>query len=217
MNYAVLVSGRGSNLGAILEAVQDGSLKASVVCVISNNPDAYGLKIAEQHKVPAHAIASRGKSRIDHENEVLACLARYKVDFVVLAGYMRVLTPHFLQAFHDRERSIFRVINIHPSLLPAFPGASGYEDAFNYGVRISGVTVHLVDEEVDHGPILAQEAFARQDDDSIDTFKQRGLAVEHRLYPQVLARLATDGVQILPRPARKENCEQTTTTEAPVK
>ena len=210
MNYAVLVSGRGSNLGAILEAVQDGSLKANVVCVISNNPDALALKIAEEHGVPAHAIASRGKARVDHESEVLACLEKYNVDFVVLAGYMRVLTPHFLQAFYDRERSIFKVINIHPSLLPAFPGASGYEDAFNYGVRISGVTVHLVDEEVDHGPILAQEAFAREDGDTIDTFKQRGLQVEHRLYPQVLANIATHGVQILPRPDK-------TKTEAKVK
>lgn len=219
MNYAVLVSGRGSNLGAILEAVKDGSLPANVVCVISNNPDAFALQIAEQHAVPTHAIPSRGKSRIDHEDEVLACLAQYNVDFVVLAGYMRVLTPHFLKAFHDHAHSIFRVINIHPSLLPAFPGASGYEDAFNYGVRISGVTVHLVDEEVDNGPILAQEVFVRQDDDTIETFKQRGLAVEHRLYPQVLACLATNGIQILPRlkgPAGSST-NQSKQTEAPVK
>lgn len=212
MNYAVLVSGRGSNLRAILEAVKSGSLKANIVCCISNNPDALALQIATEHGVPAHAIASKGKSRTDHESEVLACLAQYEVDFVVLAGYMRVLTPHFLKAFYDSTRGIFKVINIHPSLLPAFPGASGYDDAFNYGVKVSGVTVHLVDEQVDHGPILAQETFVRRDDDTLETFKQRGLSLEHRLFPSVLNQVATEGVKILPSTRKGE-----IKTEAPVK
>lgn len=202
MNYAVLVSGRGSNLRAILEAVKDGSLKATIACVISNNPAAAALEIATEFGVPAHAIPSKGMARLDHENAVLACLAQYQVDFVVLAGYMRVLTPHFLRPFFDPQLGIFKVINIHPSLLPAFPGAAGYDDAYNYGVRLSGVTIHLVDEEVDHGPILAQETFLRQKDDTLETFKQRGLALEHRLYPAVLQKIATEGVSILPRPAK---------------
>jgi phosphoribosylglycinamide formyltransferase-1 len=212
MNYAVLVSGRGSNLKAILEGVKAGSLQANIVCCISNNPDALALQIATEHGVPAHAVVSRGKARTDHEIEVLNCLARYKVDYIVLAGYMRVLTPNFLKSFYDDNLNIYKVVNVHPSLLPAFPGASGYEDAFNYGVRLSGVTVHLVDEEVDHGPILAQETFMRYEDDTLETFKQRGLTLEHRLYPQILNEIATQGVKILPASRKGE-----TKTEAPVK
>lgn len=214
MNYAVLVSGRGSNLRAILEAVANGSLNANIVCIISNNADAPALQIGTEFGVPAHAVASRGKKRVEHETEVLACLSQYKIDFLVLAGYMRVLTPHFLKPFYDSEAGIYRVINIHPSILPAFPGAAGYDEAFNYGVRLSGVTVHLVDEQVDHGPILAQETFPRLAEDTLETFKQRGLAVEHRLYPQVLQQIALEGVKILPRPLTDKS---NVPTEAPVK
>ncbi|HEY9791086.1 MAG TPA: formyltransferase family protein, partial [Candidatus Obscuribacterales bacterium] len=114
-----------------------------------------------------------------------------------LAGYMRVLTPAFLQQFRHAD-GYFNVINIHPSLLPAFPGAHGYEDAFNYGVKISGVTIHLVDEHVDHGPILAQAAFERYDDDTLETFKARGLELEHKLYPAVLQEIARNGIKLLP-------------------
>ncbi len=196
ISIAILVSGRGSNMKAILDAVRAGELDAKVAVVLSNNPDAEALELAGRYDVPAVAIASKGKNRQQHEQEVLNCLAKYEVDFVVLAGYMRVLTPSFLQAFRH-SAGYFRVINIHPSLLPAFPGANAYEDAFNYGVKVSGSTVHLVDEQVDHGPILAQAAFTRLDSDTLESFKGRGLALEHSLYPKVLQQISQDGIELL--------------------
>jgi len=193
INIAILVSGRGSNLEAILRAIKDGDLQAKAQVVISNNPEALALHIARKYGVHAVAIASKGLSRQEHERLVLEELSQFDIDFVVLAGYMRILSPRFLQRFRD-ERGFFRVINIHPSLLPAFPGVSGYDDAFQAGVTVSGVTVHLADEKVDHGPILAQESFPRMENDTLDTFKARGLAVEHRIYPDVLAKIAGGGL-----------------------
>lgn len=181
---------------AILDAVRARELDAKVQLVFSNNADAGALEIARQYEVPVMAIASKGKPREQHEQEVLDCLAKYELDFVVLAGYMRVLTPRFLQAFRH-SAGYFRVINIHPSLLPAFPGANAYEDAFNYGIKVSGITIHLVDEKVDHGPILAQETFARLEDDTLESFKSRGLALEHSLYPKVLQQISQHGIESL--------------------
>jgi formyltetrahydrofolate-dependent phosphoribosylglycinamide formyltransferase len=181
---------------AILEAIKQRTLDAEVAVVLSNNADAAALKTAAEYGVTASAVPNRGLTREAHEDAVLAELAKYKFDYLVLAGYMRVLTPRFLQTFKHQE-GYFRVINIHPSLLPAFPGAHGYEDAYNYGVRISGITVHLVDEHVDHGPILAQESFVRREDDTLDSFKARGLAVEHKLYPAVLQQIAERGLRLL--------------------
>ena len=198
ISIAILVSGRGSNMKAILEAIEQGRLDASVSMVISNNPQALALDIAREHGVKTVCVPSKGVTREQHEQAVMAQLESVQVDFLVLAGYMRVLTAGFLRNFRHPD-GYFRVINIHPSLLPAFPGANGYEDAFNYGVRVSGVTVHLVDEQVDHGPILAQEAFSRLDGDTLDTFKARGLAVEHRLYPAVLQNIAQHGLRLLNR------------------
>jgi phosphoribosylglycinamide formyltransferase-1 len=181
---------------AILEAAQRGELSARVAVVVSNNPEAPALEIARDYGVKAVAIPHRGLSRQEHERLLVAELKRHQVDYVVMAGYMRVLTPDFLQEFRHPD-GYFKVINIHPSLLPAFPGAHAYEDAFAYGVRVSGITVHLVDEQVDHGPILAQEAFERFPEDTLETFKQRGLQIEHRLYPAVLEQIARCGVPVL--------------------
>jgi phosphoribosylglycinamide formyltransferase 1 len=191
ISIAILVSGRGSNMKAILEAIQRGELDASVSVVLSNNPSAAALDIAREHNVPALAVPSKGKAREEHEQEVLATLAKYEIDYVVLAGYMRVLTPVFLNAFKGADGN-FRVINIHPSLLPDFPGANAYEDAFAAGVTESGITVHLVDEAVDHGPILEQARFPRLPSDTLESFKARGLAVEHQLFPRVLQRIAKE-------------------------
>lgn len=196
ITIAILVSGRGSNMKAILEAAQRGELSARVAVVVSNNPEAPALEIARDYGVKAVAIPHRGLSRQEHERLLVAELKRHQVDYVVMAGYMRVLTPDFLQEFRHPD-GYFKVINIHPSLLPAFPGAHAYEDAFAYGVRVSGITVHLVDEQVDHGPILAQEAFERFPEDTLETFKQRGLQIEHRLYPAVLEQIARCGVPVL--------------------
>lgn len=193
IKIAILVSGRGSNLEAILQAIRDGKLEAQVEAVISNNPEALALQIARKFGVHAVAVDHRGIKRAEHEKRVLQELSFNPVDYIVLAGYMRILSPEFLRHFKD-SAGYFRVVNIHPSILPAFPGADAYADAFESGVAESGVTIHLVDEQVDHGPILAQERFPRLQDDTLESFKARGLSIEHRLYPTVLQRIAKEGI-----------------------
>lgn len=207
LKLAIMVSGKGSNMSSILQAVKEDRLQASVSLVFSNNPQALALPVAANLGVPTASIGSSGMSRQEHEQSVLKLLAQYEFDYLVLAGYMRILSENFLRPFYD-ERGFFRIINIHPSLLPAFPGANAYEDAFNYGVRKSGITVHLVDEKVDHGPILAQECFPRVADDTLETFKARGLEVEHRLYPEVLQSIAREGINLLPRQMVKTDSDQ---------
>lgn len=198
IKIAIFVSGRGSNLNAIIQAVEDGRLHASIEVVVSNDPEAPALDLASQHGIETFAISHKALKRREHEDRILEHLRRYQIDYVVLAGYMRVLSPHFLKAFHD-DRGYFKVINIHPSLLPAFPGTHAYRDAFEYGVKVSGVTVHLVDEKVDHGPILAQEPFPRFPDDTLESFSARGLSVEHALYPAVLEQIARSGIKLTAR------------------
>jgi len=190
IKLAVLVSGRGSNLEAILEAIDSGHLRASVEIVISNKSGVGALAIAKRHGVRSSVIESAPVKRVEHERLVVAELAKNDIDYVVLAGYMRVLSPEFLSHFKDAA-GFYKIINIHPSMLPAFPGKDAYGDAFAAGVSTSGITVHLVDEHVDHGPILAQREFPRHPQDTLDTFKQRGLAVEHDLFPAVLEEIAT--------------------------
>lgn len=189
IRIAVLVSGRGSNLEAILGAIDRKEIDAEIAVVLSNNPDSYALKVARKRGLEVAAVDHRGISRKEHEKLVYKTLKEYSPDYLVLAGYMRILSGDFLAHFKD-DSGLFKVINIHPSLLPAFPGKSAYEDAFNYGVKISGITVHLVDEQVDHGPILAQATFERLPGDTLETFQARGLALEHKLFPQVLSQLA---------------------------
>lgn len=198
LKIAVLISGRGSNLNAIIQAIADKELDAVIQTVVSNDPDAFGLTIAKQHGLETFAISHKGMKRREHETKLIEYLKTKDIDYIVLAGYMRVLSPHFLKEW-KHEAGYFKVINIHPSLLPAFKGTSGYEDAFNYGVKVSGVTVHLVDEDVDHGPILAQVPFPRFPNDTLEAFCARGLSVEHALYPSVLQTIATEGIQLTPR------------------
>lgn len=199
LKLAILVSGRGSNMTAILQAIQARQLDAEVCLVFSNNPDAPALETATQFGVKTASISHKGLGRIEHEQKVLELLRPLSVDFLVLAGYMRIVSASFLREFSSDDGTYYRVINIHPSLLPAFPGAHGYEDAFEYGVKLSGITVHLVDERVDHGPILAQRSFERLADDTVETFKARGLKLEHQLLPEVLQSIATNGVQFFAR------------------
>jgi phosphoribosylglycinamide formyltransferase 1 len=195
INLAFMASGRGSNLQAILSAIKAGQVDAKPLLVISNDAKAAALDVAREFSVEAKAIPSAGISRSEHEARVHEELALYRIDYLILAGYMRILTKEFLRPFKD-PRGFYRIINIHPSLLPAFPGKNAYEDAFNYGVKLSGITIHFVDEEVDHGPILAQESFPRLDDDTLESFKKRGLSVEHKLYPAVLQMLAQGRIPI---------------------
>ncbi len=198
LTLAILVSGRGSNMTAILQAIAERRLDAEVKIVFSNNADAPALATARGYSIATASIPHKGLPREAHEEKLLEVLRPLEVDFVVLAGYMRILSPRFLREF-KHEQGYFRVINIHPSLLPAFPGAHGYEEAFEYGVRVSGITVHLVDERVDHGPILAQMAFGRLSDDTLESFKSRGLKLEHKLFPEVLQNIARNGVQYFQR------------------
>lgn len=202
LRLAILVSGRGSNMESILRAIKDGQLDAKVEIVLSNNPAALALPTARKYGVHAVAVDNQGLSRAEHEKRVLEELSEYEIDLLVLAGYMRILTPDFLK--HFKQDGYFKVINIHPSLLPAFPGANAYDDAFKYGVRVSGITVHLADEKVDHGPILAQQSFERLDNDTLESFKERGLAIEHKLYPAVLQSIAKRGIRLLPEHPKKE-------------
>jgi phosphoribosylformylglycinamidine synthase II/formyltetrahydrofolate-dependent phosphoribosylglycinamide formyltransferase len=204
IKIAVLVSGRGSNLEAILNSIDKKELDAEIAVVLSNNPDSYALKIARKRGLEVEAVDHRGVSRKEHEKAVLKALKKYAPDYLVLAGYMRILSGDFLAHFKD-DSGLFKVINIHPSLLPAFPGKSAYEDAFNYGVKISGITIHLVDEQVDHGPILAQATFERQPGDTLETFQARGLTLEHKLFPQVLAQLAKSSLAAMADITKADN------------
>lgn len=183
---AVLLSGRGSNFLALHGAMERGEVPAHVVRVISNVPDAPGLARAHDLRLPTVSIPSRLEaSREAHEAKVLAALADAHVDWICLAGYMRLLSDTFVASYRER------ILNIHPSLLPAFPGRTPQRDAVEYGVRVSGCTVHLVDDGLDSGPIVAQRAVAVHDDDTQESLAARILAEEHQLYPEALARLLT--------------------------
>jgi phosphoribosylglycinamide formyltransferase-1 len=196
---AVLISGSGSNLQSIIDQAEAGTLPIRICCVIANKPDAFGLERARKHGIPAVCIPSRGKTRAEHEKEVIAVLESHGVELVVLAGYMRLLSPVLLERFKGR------VINIHPALLPSFPGTHGYEDAWNYGVRVSGCTVHFVDEGCDTGAIILQAVNPIEPEDTLETFKQRGLAIEHKALPEAIrlycaGRLRIDGRRVIVAP-----------------
>lgn len=181
----VLISGSGSNLQAILDAIDAGQLDARVALVISNKPDAYGLIRAQNAGVEALYINPATFDSAALYNEYLAeKLVQAGVDYVVMAGYMKLLGTQVLDLFPNR------VLNIHPSLLPAFAGAHGIEDAFNAGVRETGVTVHIANEEFDQGEILEQARVDILDDDTLDSLEERIHHVEHELYPRVLQRLS---------------------------
>jgi phosphoribosylglycinamide formyltransferase-1 len=184
---AILISGRGSNLASLLEAAARPGYPAEIAVVVSNEPSAAGLEHARRAGVPALTVDHRGyRTREAHEEEMVARLRQHRVDWVALAGYQRVLRAPLLAAYRGR------VLNIHPALLPAFPGTHAPRQAIEYGVKVSGCTVHLVDEGVDTGPIILQEAVTVAPGDTEQTLAERILAVEHRLYPQALA-LAASG------------------------
>ena len=185
MKIGVLVSGAGTNLQALLDAQARGELApAEIAAVVSNRRDAPALARAAAAGVPAELVEHDGLPRVEFEARLLAALARHGVEAVVLAGFMRVLTGHFV------ERFPLRIINTHPSLLPAFPGQGAPAQAIAYGVKLAGVSVHFVDTSVDGGPIIAQAAVAVADDDDAGTLHARIQREEHRLLPSVVQRLA---------------------------
>ena len=180
-NLGILLSGRGSNFVAIADSIAVGRIPdARIAVVISNRADAPGLEGARQRGLNALAISSKGKRREEHDREVVAALLDNKVDLICLAGYMRLLSPWFVQQFPAR------ILNIHPSLLPAFPGLEAQQQAFAYGVRVSGCTVHFVDEELDHGAILVQKTVPVLDSDDERTLAARILEQEHIAYPEAI-------------------------------
>lgn len=185
MDLGILISGRGSNLGAILGAVREQRLDARVRIVVSNRPAAAGLDVAREHGVPT-AVVPHGDfgDRRAYDAALVELLRAREVDAVALAGFDRLLTGVLLGAFSGR------VLNIHPALLPSFPGLHAQRQALEHGVRITGVTVHFVDEQMDHGPIIAQAAVPVLDGDTEATLSERILEQEHRLYPLALQRLA---------------------------
>jgi phosphoribosylglycinamide formyltransferase 1 len=177
----VLLSGRGSNFVAIAESVAAGRIpNAEIAVVISNRADAYGLEVAKERKLDARLLPSKGKTREEHDAEVVAALRAKQVDLVCLAGYMRLLSPEFIRAFPNR------ILNIHPSLLPAFPGLDAQQQAFDYGVKVSGCTVHFVDEALDHGAIIVQKQVPVLESDDAHSLAERILAQEHKAYTEAI-------------------------------
>jgi phosphoribosylglycinamide formyltransferase-1 len=180
----VLISGRGSNLQAILDAVREGRLDARVGVVVSNRAGAQGLERANKSGVPTVVVDHKAfDAREAFDRRVLEELQKYEVDIVCLAGFMRLLSPTLVRAFPNR------ILNIHPALLPSFPGLHGQRQALEYGVKVSGATVHIVDEELDHGPILAQAAVPVMAGDTEESLSARILEEEHRLYPKAIGML----------------------------
>jgi phosphoribosylglycinamide formyltransferase-1 len=175
---AVFASGYGSNLQALIDFNEKDDLNADIVLVLSNNPDAFALKRAKKHNIRAlHMDPGESASREEFEKEILSVLEKEKIDLIILAGYMFLLTPLLVNTYKGR------ILNIHPALLPSFKGTHGIKDAFDYGVRISGVTVHFVDEELDSGPIIMQAPVYIESSDSIESFEKKIHEVEHKIYP----------------------------------
>ena len=197
LKLGILISGNGSNLQSIIDYIEKGSLKATIKIVISNNPDAYGLTRAKKHGIPV-VILKNGDfiNKEDFDLELINILKNNSVDLVILAGFMRVLTPTFLKAFTQK------IMNIHPALLPSFPGIHGQKQALEYGVKLSGCTVHFVDEGVDTGPIIIQSAVQVFDDDTEETLAARILKEEHRIYPLAIQFFAEGKIEIKGRKVR---------------
>jgi len=186
-SLGILLSGRGSNFEAIARNVANGTIpNTRIAIVISNKSDAGGIETAKRLGLTARVIQSKGMAREDHDRALVAALKEEKVDLVCLAGYMRLLSPWFVQQFPQR------ILNIHPSLLPAFPGLEAQQQAFAYGVKVSGCTVHFVDEELDHGAIIVQKAIAVNSDDDEHTLAARILEQEHIAYSEAI-RIVLEG------------------------
>lgn len=191
MRLAVLLSGRGSNFAAIHDAIARGVLDARIVCVVSNRPNAPGIEKARDWGYDAHVVDHKAfASRAAHEEEVLRILDAARPDFIALAGYMRLLSAAFVGRYRER------IVNIHPSLLPSFPGVDAQAQAVAYGVKVSGCTVHLVDENLDAGPILVQRVVEVRDDDTGESLAARILHEEHTAYVEALVKLSRGNYRI---------------------
>jgi len=185
VRLGILLSGRGSNFLAIAESIRAGRLPGvEIAVVISNVADAAGLARAQEMGLPPEILVSKGRPRAEHDAGMIACLQSHRANLICLAGYMRLLSPEFIAAFPNR------ILNIHPSLLPAFPGLEAQRQAFDYGVKVAGCTVHFVDEHLDHGAIVLQRVVPVEDTDDADSLSERILAQEHLAYTEAIARVA---------------------------
>ncbi len=190
---AILISGRGSNFEAIAAQVARGAIPAEIAVVISNRAEAPGLETARRLSIPCVAIPSKGLDREVYDGLLLEELDRHQVDLVCLAGFMRMLSARFIRHFPQR------ILNIHPSLLPAFPGLDAQSQALDHGVRITGCTAHFVDEQLDAGPIVLQAAVPVLDSDTAETLSARILAEEHRIYPEAIRIVLAGGYEVVGR------------------
>jgi phosphoribosylglycinamide formyltransferase-1 len=182
MKFSVFISGNGSNLQAIIDACKKGYIKSELALVVCNNTKAFGLKRAATAGIKTTIFESKNytnKQSVDRD--MLICLKKEGIDFIVLAGYMRILTPHFVKEYHRK------ILNVHPSLLPSFKGVEGIKDSFTYGAKVTGVTIHFVDEKMDHGPIILQQPLSISDRDTLETLEARIHKIEHHLYPKAIS------------------------------
>ncbi|HBR14997.1 MAG TPA: phosphoribosylglycinamide formyltransferase [Candidatus Omnitrophica bacterium] len=191
MKFAVFASGQGSNLQAIIEAVQRGEIKAELAVVFSDNRKAHALKRAQEAGIKTLCLCRKDyATKQSYDRSIVIHLKEEGIDFIALAGYMRILTPFFVKEFPKR------ILNVHPSLLPSFKGAEGIKDSFTYGVKVTGVTIHFVDEKMDHGPIILQEAVKVSEEETLESLTEKIHKVEHRLYPKAIALFADGRLKI---------------------
>ncbi|MCB9756960.1 MAG: phosphoribosylglycinamide formyltransferase [Candidatus Omnitrophica bacterium] len=189
--FAVFISGNGSNLQAIIDSVANGEIKAELSLVISSTDKAFGLKRAEKAGIKTLVFSPDNyTNRQSVDRDIVIALKEHKIDFLVLAGYMRLLTPYFIKEYPNK------IINVHPSLLPSFKGAHGIKDAFTYGVKQTGVTVHFVNEKMDNGPIILQDTVKINEEDTLETLEAKIHRVEHRIYPQAVVLMADQRLKV---------------------
>lgn len=192
IKIAVLVSGRGTNLQAIINAIKKGRIDGEIKIVISDNPKAYALQRAKKNKITTQVVPyKKFRNKEGYEQEILRHLDDYKIDLIVLAGYMRILSPEFIKKYR------YRIINIHPALLPAFPGLHAQRQALEYGVKVSGCTVHFVDEGTDTGPIILQKAVPVKQFDDEESLAKRILKYEHQLLPRAIQLFSQNKIEIV--------------------
>jgi phosphoribosylglycinamide formyltransferase-1 len=189
MRIAVFASGNGSNFAAIAEAINQGQVNgATIALLFSDKPSAYVLQRAQALEIPTVQLSPKDfVSKADFETAVLSKLSEYAIDLIVLAGYMRIVGPTLLEAFPKK------IINLHPSLLPSFPGKSGIADAYQYGVKVTGITIHYVDRGIDTGPIIAQEVVRIDEKDTLESLEEKIHQLEHQIYPAIIAEIIQKG------------------------
>lgn len=194
---AIFVSGSGTNLQSIIEHCEGGKINAEIKVVVCNVPGAFAIERAKRHTIPVILEDHKQYSnREEHEAKIIERLEPFCPELLVFAGYMRLVTPAFITHFYNKKKKLPGIINIHPALLPSFPGTHGYESAFEYGVKISGITVHFVDEGEDSGPVILQETFHRLNNDTLDKFRDRGLQIEHEIFPRAINLYANNKLEI---------------------